>query len=288
MKRRKFSHAIMLLLVGVIFFFLFTSLLAFFTYTRPTKIVSGIVPKDLGLQYEEVSFVTTDNIRLHGWFIPSAKQTNVKTIIALHGWPADKGDILPIVSFLSEEYNLLLFDFRYLGKSEGTYSTLGAKEREDLLAAVRYLSSRGIQEVGVWGFSMGGAVAFMTATQATEIKAIIAEASYARLSLMTPEVFRIPVARHALGWFVGLWARIFLGIDIEKVAPVESVKHLKIPILLIHSMDDQVIPFSHAQLLQEALQRNPNAEFWFQENLFHGQFSPEYQERITDFFARSL
>ncbi len=276
----------------IVFFFLFTSLWGLYSSIRPLKITSQITPKDLGLNYEEVSFTTADDIKLVGWFIPSfAKAMEgkpVPTIILLHGYPADKGDILPIMSFLQKKYNLLLFDFRYLGQSEGKYSTVGAKEVEDLLAAIRFLKSRDIEKVGVWGFSMGGAVALMTTSKAPEIKAIISESSYASLDLMVRELYKIPLLKYPLAYLTGLWTKILLGIDLKKVSPVESVKNLKIPILIVHSKNDGVIPFKNALLIQEALKNNPKAEFWFEENLVHGQFGSEYQKRIESFFEKNL
>jgi len=49
-----------------------------------------------------------------------------------------------------------------------------------------------------------------------------------------------------------------------------------------------LITFQHALLLQEALKNNTKAEFWFRDNLFHGQLGPDYQKRIGDFFAANL
>lgn len=277
-----------LLVIGIIFFFLFTSLWAFFLYVKnPPKIISDITPDRYQHAYEEVSFVTKDSLTLRGWFIPSQEET-AKTIIALHGWPADKGDILPFVLFLNQKHNLLLFDFRALGESQGEYSTLGAREKEDLLAAVRYVKSRGIKEVGVWGFSVGGAVALMTAPEAPEIKAVVSESAYASLDRMAKEAFRVPLLRHPLGFMTGVWARALLGINIWDVSPLQAARRMDIPVLIIHSTDDEVIPFSHAELLKEALRNNEKAEFWFAENLAHGQLNSEHQERVQDFFDRNL
>lgn len=277
------------ILIAVLFFFLFTSFWGFYISIRPPKIVSEINPKDLGLDYEQVAFTTTDNIKIAGWWIPSpAPLSGTKTIILLHGYPADKGDILPTLAFLNKKYNLLLFDFRYLGQSEGRYSTAGAKETEDLRAAINFLKSRGVSEVGVRGFSLGGAVALMTAAKVPEIKAIISESSYARLDLMANELYRIPLLKYPLAKLTLLWTKLFLGINAREASPMESVKNLNIPILLIHSTTDEVIPFRHAELLQEALKNNPKAEFWFKKDLTHGQFGEEYQKRIEDFFERNL
>lgn len=271
----------------LIFFLLFTSLWSFYISIKPPKIISDITPKNLGLEYEEVSFTTSDGIKLIGWWLPN-KNSAAKTLILLHGYPADKGDILPALSFLAEKYNLLLFDFRYLGQSGGSYSTAGAKETADLAAAIQYLKTRGINEVGVWGFSMGGAVALMTAPRTPEIKAIVSESSYVRLDSMANELYRIPLLKYPLAKLTLFWTKLFLGINVYEASPIESVKNFNIPILLIHSINDEVIPFRHAELLTEALKNNSKVEFWFEENLVHGQFGEEYQKRIENFFDKNL
>jgi len=278
----------MFALAIIVIFFVFASLWGFYISVKPGKIVSRITPKDLGLHYEEVSLVTEDNITLRGWFIPQEQASTGKTIIALHGYPADKGNILPAIAFLSQRYNLLLFDFRYLGESGGSHSTVGAEETRDLRSAIAYLRSRGVKEVGVWGFSLGGAVALMTAPHTPEIKAVVSESSYAQLDLMVPALYTIPVLRYPLGWLTALWARIFLGVDLKNVSPKDSARNLKIPVLIVHSRGDHLISFQHALLLQEALKDNHRAEFWFHEDLLHGQLAAEYQKRITDFFKRNL
>ncbi len=237
--------------------------------------------------FEDVSFKTADGLTLRGWYIPSAKTTD-KTLVLLHGYPADKGDILPALAFLHADFNLLLFDFRYLGKSEGSYSTAGAKEVEDLLTAIRFLKTRGIEKVGVWGFSMGGAVALMAIEKAPEIRAVISESSYASLAQMALQLFRIPLLNYPNAYLVGLWAKVFLGIDLSDVSPAEAVRNTTVPILLIHSSADAVIPFSHAQSLQEALKNNSRAEFWFHEGFAHGQLDADYQSRVRSFFHKHL
>lgn len=239
------------------------------------------------MRFEEVSFITADGLKLRGWHIPSVRPTD-KTLVLLHGYPADKGDILPALAFLHQDFNLLLFDFRYLGASEGSYSTAGAREVDDLLAAIQFLKARGTREVGVWGFSMGGAVALMALAKAPEIKAVIAESSYANLAQMALELFKIPLVNYPIAYLIRLWAKLFLGIDLKNVSPVEGVRNAAIPILLIHSSDDAVIPFSHAQSLRDALTNNPRAEFWFHEGFAHGQLNPDYQTKVKDFFNRNL
>ncbi len=268
-------------------FFLIFSLFGLYVSVRPPRIHSPVAPDHLGLPHQQVALHTSDGLRLRGWFIPNPGSQ--KAIIGLHGYPADKGDILPAISFLHRDYNLLVFDFRYFGGSDGSYTTAGAREVRDLLAAVRYLQENGIDEIGVWGFSMGGAVALMGSAQTGAIRTVVADSSYADLHLMARETYRhLFVLKYPLAFFTGIWAKIFLGVDPKAVSPAKAVRESRIPILLIHSEQDKVIPFLHGVKLREALRDNPNAEFWFTDNLAHGQQSREYEDRIGGFFRRTL
>jgi uncharacterized protein len=280
--------ATLLRIVLIVFLFLVvTSLWLFYTSIRPPKILSSLTPRDLNMDYEDVLFKTADGLTLRGWYVPAAKITP-KTLVLLHGYPADKGNILPALAFLHDDFNLLLFDFRYLGQSEGSYSTAGAKEVEDLIAALEFLKSRGISEVGVWGFSMGGAVALMTIKRAPAIRAVISESSYASLAGMALQLFRLPLVNYPFAVLVGIWAKMFLGIDLREVSPAEKVHGTNIPTLLIHSSTDPVIPFSHAESLKAALADNPRAEFWFKDGYAHGELGLDYRDRIKKFFYKNL
>lgn len=277
----------MLIFISFLGFLLFVSLWGFYFAVRPMKIVSAVTPKDFGVTYETVSFRTKDNVLIRGWFIPNSS-SNAKTIILLHGYPADKGDILSSRIFLHQSYNLLFLDFRYLGESGGSYSTVGKNEVFDLLAAIDYLNTRGIFEVGVWGLSMGGAVALMAAAKTTAIKAVVAESAYARLDWVISEYYHIPLLRYPLAELTRFWAWLFLGYRVNEISPANEVEGLKIPILLIASKQDNVISFRHALLLQQALHHDPHLKVVFVEDLKHGETVEDYQQLIKHFFDENL
>lgn len=277
------------LLLGLIFFVVFSAGYGLLVYLRPERFISRITPKDLGVSYRDVTFKTADGLALSSWFVPALGETK-QAVLLLHGYPADKGDILESMIFLRKEYNLLFLDFRYFGQSEGSYSTIGIKETADVLAAVKYLKSMGMEKIGVWGFSMGGATALMTLPETSDIAAVAADTSYASLELMAAEVYRqVPGLNKLIAAAMSAAAKIFLKIDIRKQSPRKAVETSQVPMLFIHSRDDEVIPFGQAELLQQAATHNPSAEFWFRESLGHGYLgSEEYQQRIKDFFARYL
>ena len=268
------------------------SLLAFWSHLNPPRLVSDRTPGDFGLAFEDIELQTEDGLRLHGWFIPqqadNAARADAPTLIVLHGWPEDKGGVLRGAAPLAQEFNLLLFDFRALGRSEGRHSTLGARETRDLKAAVDWLDERGHQDIGVWGFSMGGAVALMGSALDDRIGAVVADTSFSRLDLMARDVFRVPVLQHGLALGMRVWGRLFLGIDIRQVAPVDAAARLEQPVLIIHLEHDHFVPFAHARRLQDALAHNPAAEFWFRRDGFYGQVPADYLQRLRGFFEQHL
>ena len=270
----------------VTFFILFFSFVSFYLAIRPFRITSNVTPKTYGLQYEDVSLKTADDVSLRGWFIPAKKPTH-KVIILLHGYPADKGNILPVMQFLQNQYNLFLFDFRYFGESGGYYTTVGKEEPQDLLAAVNYLKNeKHMRAIGVWGFSMGAAVALMTATKTNDIKMIVADSSFARLDWMARDHYKIPILRDVLTELARAWAWIFFRYDLNDINPADAAQQLKIPVLFIYSQDDNLIPPRHGELLKQKSSANPNAVFIKQEKLLHGELPDNYRATISDFFKK--
>ena len=140
------------LFLTILIFFGVFSLFGLFVSVRPPRILSSVHPSHIGLPYESVTIKTSDGLKLSGWFIP--REGSDRVVIGLHGYPADKGDILPALMFLLRDFNLLLFDFRYFGESEGRYTTVGGDEVKDLLAAIQFLKERGFEKIGVWSHSV--------------------------------------------------------------------------------------------------------------------------------------
>lgn len=270
-----------------ILFVLLLSLWGFYLALRPFKYTTKVTPLDMGVKYEDVTFQTKDGITIKGWYVPSEKH-DAKTILLLHGYPADKGDILPTRLFLHKHYNLLFMDFRYLGESGGHYSTVGVYEVNDVRAAIDYLKSRGVHELGIWGLSMGGATALMTLKDAPEVKAIIAEAPYARLDWMANRHYPIPGLNYVIGKLFRLWGAAFLQQDISNINPVDAAKAANIPLLLIYSRNDQVIAVEHAELMQRETSGNNNVEIIIVDDKQHDEPLVNYQEVVGEFFGKNL
>jgi dipeptidyl aminopeptidase/acylaminoacyl peptidase len=277
------------ILFALIFFVGFLSFWGFWQAVHPQKIVSNLTPKELGWGFEEVSLKTEDGLALSAWFIPTENKTN-KTIILLHGYPADKGDLLRWSTFLKDHYNLFFFDFRYFGKSEGGYTSLGFHERKDVLAAIEFLKNKGIRDIGLMGYSFGASVALLTLPQTSDVKVVVADSAFANLDLMgKPYYANYSFLHKPLTILTKFWGRVVYGIDADEVAPEQAVKNAKIPIFIIASRQDELVLVENAERLKEALRGNQNAKFWIYDRGLHkGLGGDAYQEKILQFFKKNL
>jgi len=262
--------------------FLGASLFVFWLAVRPPRLAVRLVPGDVGLTVEEVTITTDDGLRLAAWLVP---RPGAPAVVLLHGYPADKADMLPIAASLGPRFTVLLLDQRYFGGSEGRLTTLGFMERRDLARAVDFLAARGFGPVGVFGFSLGGAVALLAAAEDPRIRAVAAYAPFADLGLLGQELYAwLWLLKYPLVGLTRVWSRLFLGHDITRPTPVEAAARLTIPILLVASREDEQIPFAHAERLRDALAANPRAEFLLMARGRHGELPPDFTARLARFF----
>ena len=138
-----------------------------------THTARAVVPTpNLGAAHENVSFRTSDGLRLEGWFIPSR---NGATVIAIPGRSGPQAQTRMLVS---HGYGVLLFDRRGEGASEGDPNIFGWVGDRDIHAAVDYLESRpdvDPDRIGGIGLSVGGEMLIHAAAQSDALKAIVSE-----------------------------------------------------------------------------------------------------------------
>ncbi|OGK88036.1 MAG: hypothetical protein A2X52_15000 [Candidatus Rokubacteria bacterium GWC2_70_16] len=275
-----------LVVAGAAGAFVVLSLLAFWIAVRPPRIAIPLAPEDYRLAPETVSIEADDGVRLSGWLLTRA---DAPAVVFLHGYPADKRDMLPLAAALAPRFTVLLMDLRHFGQSGGGATTLGLRERRDLARALDFLAARGFPRAGVFGFSLGGAVALMTAAEDGRIGAVVAYAPFADLESLGRELyFWLGPLRYPLVRLMTLWGRLFLGGDLTRPSPVEAARRLGTAVFLIHSREDEQIPFVHAERLRAALGTNARAEFYFPGSGRHGELPADFLPRVAAFFDAHL
>ena len=257
------------------------------TRARPSVVPEA--PKDFPYPVETITLATRDQEQLAGWFVPA--EDCQRAIILLHGFGGNRLSMLPRARFFRQQgYAVLLYDARACGNSTGDVITFGYREREDLVAAVRFLKDRGFEQIACLGVSQGGATILFAAEKLSDVQCVICESAYDE---MTHAVDRRMRRYTGLpGWLAGSamvpFAEHRLGLSISDIKPVDHIAALKCPIFIISGdQDNRTWPEDTHRLHQAA---HEPKELWMiegagHEDLFH---YPGYQEKVTSFLQRHL
>lgn len=264
--------------------------------SHPPRYPLHIPPSRFGVTFEDAQFDASDGVKIKGWFIKGNGKGRVPTVIICHGLGANRSDFTELAAGLSRNgYNTLLFDFRGHGESERKASSFGYLEQRDLLGAIRYIKERkdvDAEEIAVYGFSMGGAVAVLTAAETSDIKGVIADSSFTTLreqgerlfkgSLLPSSIFLRPIT-----WMYELSFRL----DAGKVAPIDRIHDISPRgVMIIGGGEDEQMPSSDAMRLFAAA--GEPKELWLIPGAVHGgtvyMAGDEYRKRVLRFLDTHL
>jgi len=219
------------------------------------KFPSRPLPPDLGMAFEEVRFPARGEPRMNlaGWFFPL--ENNQGTVLACHGVGANRADILEIICILQDAgFQVLCFDFRGHGESDGHSVTYGFRERQDVQGAWDYLMTRrDVDPDRIFGFgiSMGASSLLMALPELPGMKAVVADSAFSSLNRMMHHQYRlvpgplaeIPVAlTRIFGW-------LDTGLRVEHADVAAAIRRLNVPIFFIHGLDDVSVPPDCTRLL---------------------------------------
>ena len=230
-------------------------------------------PDAWGLVYEDVQLTTEDGVSLHGWYIP--KPGSDRALLFLHGNGGNishRGDSLLIFNRLG--FNVLIVDYRGYGHSGGRAGEQGLYR--DAHAAWQYLlRERGFKssEVIVFGRSLGAAVAAELGSRVMPA-AVILESAFTRYSEM------------AALYFPALSRVAWLRYEFDTLARMPK---LNMPVLVLHSRDDEIIPFAMGEQLYAAANKPKLfGEMQGDHNAAFVQSQPAYEQLIRQFSAMFL
>jgi uncharacterized protein len=251
-------------------------------------------PSDYGLAFEDAEFRSGDGLTLHGWYIP--RPDSNRTVIICSGANGSMDADLAAAPWLhASGLNVLLFDWRGHGRSEGQIVTLGLNERYDLLAAVALAKSKGAQRIGVLGFSMGGTVALTTAAACPDIDAVAVDSAFVHT---TSAIAGAMQERHVPERAAYLLARLFLltaslrfGFNLFAVEPLKAIERIAPrPVLMMYGERDLCVPASEVRLLYQRA-REPR-QLWQVPEAAHRNLqlyrAEEYRQKIVEFFEQNL
>lgn len=254
-------------------------------------------PTRADIPVQAVHFAAADGVKLAGWLAVASPRA--PTVILVHGFKGTRAAMLPWARFLfAAGYNVLLYDSRGCGESEGWGIALGAREPDDVLGAVRYLQGRAdltSGRIGALGISLGAGVVLLAAAREPAILATVADSAWTD---ERPQLDRMgtipvgPVAVPVLPYEPALVDRL-IGAHLADARPLAAIARIAPrAVFLIHSADDAnaTTPLAGERALFAAAGQ-PKQE-WIAPSGGHtgalAAHHDEYTRRVLAFFAATL
>lgn len=224
-----------------------------------------------------------------------SNQETSDTMIIVHGIGSNYHEVLNVAfNYLENGYNAVVYHQRNTGLTGGDNYTFGLYERFDLEAVAEY--TRSLYKdgtIGVHGFSMGAATSAMHTElneQSKNVDFYILDAPYhtmesaVELGIIAEDIPLLPVGFAKWAGNVVLKAKEDLTYD--DIQPVNAVKNITVPVLLIHGTEDKVTPPESSQYIYDAIPHD-NKELWYIEGLGHceadSQMESEYFNHVYQF-----
>ena len=245
--------------------------------------------------------VSADGTRLAGWYIPSGDgdDPTVPTVVIVHGWGVSKSDALKFAVPVHENWNLLVIDTRYAGRSSGDWMSFGVLEHEDVRAMLDWLErTKHPSKIAVIGDSGGAAASATLARTDPRIAALVLESAHARLTTSlhqefskdprgNPTALTVPIGMAAYWLRTGAW----LG-DADPLDAIADLGHRPLAISY-GTADTRDVPQESALVLYDAaVAAGVPVELHACEGAVHGEppkTCPEaYRDWLNAFLERSI
>ncbi len=259
---------------------------------HPLHTVPKRTPASFGLEFEDVRFQTADGLQLAGWLVPHPQARG--NVIFCHGHGRNRGHVAGLLETLHDVHvNVLAFDFRGHGDSDGHTSTFGHREVADLLAAEAYVRERCPgQPLFLIGISLGAAVSLQALPQLRDVHGVWLEGCFSHLShpirtelTWTPACLRGPLFAlyNGLGW-------ADCGFRARRIRPIDALKQVQVPIYFVHGQRDELVPCTDGRELYTAC-TCPKWCWWVEDATHYNvrqQHQAEYLRRLREFLADRL
>lgn len=257
---------------------------------HPPRRPLDTTPAQHGMAYRDVSFRTADGLTLRGWWIPGHRHA---TVVMIHGYGNNREEPLSKAGYLHHAgYNLLVFDLRGHGQSDGDGTTVGYREPLDARAAVAFARHVDGGPVVLFGYSLGGAVALEDASVDPAVEAVIEDSGFSSVADVFPARFTgvtglpdVPFAAAAAAF-----GTLDAGPAVWGVRPIATAAALDRPLLVIVGGEDAIVPPEEGLAIYAAAHGPKELLDIPTAGHVDGYYSANrlYEKTVLDFLDRSL
>jgi alpha-beta hydrolase superfamily lysophospholipase len=207
-------------------------------------------PAAHGIQLEDLFIESSDGVVLHGWHLP-AQGTTRGSVLFLHGNGENISSHVGSVYWLpAYGYEVFLFDYRGYGRSGGSAELDGVmRDAVNMITWARDHAAAGSHGLTILGHSMGGSIAIYALAELPDrhgLNALVSVDAFGDYRQIT----RDALSGHWLTWAFQ-WP---LSLTISnRYRPADYIGRLSpLPVFILHSEDDKIVPAAHADTLFQA------------------------------------
>ncbi len=219
---------------------------------RNKNINFDIAAKDNGkIKRKDLTISSFDGTKLSARLTFSSLDSTKATIILLHGIRSNKNTFFDLSTFLAENgFNSVALDSRAHGESEGQFCTFGVHEKKDIQELIDYLAkNENLNHIGIWGQSLGGAIALQAMCYDKRIKFGIVESTFSNFKTIVNDYFDL----HAdfsfspfSNYLVNRTGSI-AEFDVNDAQPIKYCESIDQPILMVHGNVDERIHIKYGK-----------------------------------------
>lgn len=241
-------------------------------------------PDRVGVEYKDIAIESEGGVTLHGWHLPATVDAK-GSILFFHGNGENISTHLATVFWLPDQgYEVFLVDYRGYGKSEGEVDLKGSLQ--DVNAAIDYTLDHKQSEKGliIFGHSFGASLSLYAVASSeykNQINSVVAIGGFSDYRKVTRDALSTSWLSWAFQWPLSFTIN-------NDYAPVEVISNISpVPVVIMHSPDDEIVPYYHSGLLFEAaaqpkyfveLEGDHNHPFLYEKNR---QSMLDYLERFS-------
>ncbi|MCW3787087.1 alpha/beta hydrolase [Plebeiibacterium sediminum] len=265
-----------------------------YTLKNANRNTSDSVLTNMGLTNEAFSVQAEKDFSIQCILVKANSKQPKGTIILLHGIRGRKEHFYHRAKQLADSsYNSVLVDLRAHGQSGGKFCTYGFKEKYDIRKIVDYLKNREDinQNIGIWGHSLGAAIALQSMAVCPDIKFGIIESTFSNFKDIVHDYsklyfgFDIPI----LSDYLIFRAKSLADFNPDEVVPYKSCQHIKQPVFMAHGDKDDRINIAYGKLNFENV-KSTDKEFVEVKNANHVNLwqvgGMKYKNKVFSFLNR--
>lgn len=230
-------------------------------------------PHAYGISFKEYYIKSYDGTRLLAWELKSKTPNPENLVLMFHGNAQNlSSHAFNLAWMVEKKTDVLIFDYRGYGLSEGTPSPRGVVEDGIKFLQIAYdkFKTGNYKHFIIYTQSLGGAIALRALEEVSwlnDISLLVLDSTF-----RSPHDVANDKTHHVLGWLIS-----------SEYTSHKNLSHLTMPVLIIHAPNDPVVPYKFGK---ELFMTAPTLKktFWTIEDGYHGDVFFVQKGRYRDQF----